>query len=70
MHYGSVTTTFVFTEHDLSGRGQIAGMPVRCERPEFALRNRTGYEVRGADRHDVAVLCRHFGIQPPHGYLE
>jgi lincosamide nucleotidyltransferase A/C/D/E len=43
---------------------------VRCERLEFALQNRTGYEVRDTDRHDVAVLCEHFGIPPPHGYRE
>jgi lincosamide nucleotidyltransferase A/C/D/E len=70
LHYGSVTAPFVFTERDLSGRGQIAGIPVRCERPEFALQNRTGYKARDTDRHDVAVLCGHFGIQLPHSYRE
>jgi lincosamide nucleotidyltransferase A/C/D/E len=70
LHYGSVTAPFVFTEHDLCGRGEIAGIAVRCERLEFALQNRTGYEVRDTDRHDVAVLCEHFGIPPPHGYRE
>jgi lincosamide nucleotidyltransferase A/C/D/E len=70
LHYGSVTAPFVFTEHDLCGRGEIAGIAVRCERLEFALQNRTGYEVRDTDRHDVAVLCEHFGIPPPHSYRE
>jgi lincosamide nucleotidyltransferase A/C/D/E len=70
LRYGSVTAPFLFTEEDLSGRGEIAGITVRCERPEFALQNRTGYEVRDTDRHDVAVLCGHFGLQPPHSYRE
>jgi len=68
LHYGSVTSPFVFTIHDLAGEGQIAGTSVRCERPEFALRNRTGYEARDTDRHDVAVLCEHFGLAPPAAY--
>src|SRR6478609_5520533 len=60
VHYGSVTAPFVFTERDLSGRGEIAGMPVQCEHPEFAVANHCGYEPRDTDRHDVAVLCEHF----------
>ena len=65
LHYGSVASPFLFTEQDLSGAGEIAGMPVQCERPEFALQNHIGYEWRDSDRHDVAVLCRHFGMKPP-----
>jgi lincosamide nucleotidyltransferase A/C/D/E len=65
LHYGSVTSPFLFTEHDLSGAGEIEGMAVRCERPEFALQNHVGYELRDSDRHDVAMLCRHFGMKPP-----
>ena len=65
LHYGSVKAPFMFSGNDLSGEGEIAGMSVRCERPEFALQNHTGYELRDIDRHDVAVLCEHFGLQPP-----
>ena len=68
LHYGSVEAPFVFTCHDLSGDGQIAGMPVPCESAEFALQNHTGYESRAIDRHDVAVLCEHFGLRPPEDY--
>jgi lincosamide nucleotidyltransferase A/C/D/E len=68
LHYGSATSPFLFTDHDLSGDGEIGGMRVRCERPEFALQNHVGYEVRESDRHDVAVLCTHFGLQPPESY--
>lgn len=65
LHFGSVTAPFMFTAHDLSGVGEIAGMSVRCESPEFALRTHTGYQLRDTDRHDVAVLRERFGIQPP-----
>lgn len=65
LHYGSVRAPFLFAEHDLAGTGEIAGTSVRCERPEFALQNHTGYVLRDTDRHDVSVLCERFGLQPP-----
>lgn len=68
LHYGSVRSPFLLTEHDLSGEGDIAGLSVRCERPEFALQNRLGYDAREVDVHDVAVLCRHFGLDTPEGF--
>jgi lincosamide nucleotidyltransferase A/C/D/E len=67
LHYGSVVSPFLFTDRDLSGSGQIAGLAVRCEAPEFALATRTGYTLRAADRHDVAVLCERFGMELPDG---
>jgi lincosamide nucleotidyltransferase A/C/D/E len=68
LHYGSVTAPFVFTAEGLAAEGEIAGLAVRCERPAFALRNHTGYPIREVDRHDVAVLCEQFGLQPPSEY--
>jgi lincosamide nucleotidyltransferase A/C/D/E len=68
LHYGSVSAPFVFSVDDLSGRGEIGGLPVRCERPEFALRNHTGYPIRDVDRHDVSVLCGQFGLEVPGEY--
>ena len=65
VHYGSLTAPFHFDVEDLSGRGEIAGLAVRCERPEFALSNHTGYPARDVDRHDVALLCDHFGLSRP-----
>jgi len=65
LQYGSVTAPFVFEADDLSGRGTIAGTPVRCERPEFSLSNHSGYPLRDVDRHDVALLCEHFGLPVP-----
>jgi lincosamide nucleotidyltransferase A/C/D/E len=68
LHYGSVTSPFIFDGDDVAGRGRIAGHEVRCERPEFALRNHTGYPVREIDRHDVSVLCEHVGLPLPAGW--
>jgi lincosamide nucleotidyltransferase A/C/D/E len=68
LQYGSVQGPFDFTVGDLSGEGVIAGLSVRCERADFALRNHTGYEIRDRDRDDVAALCEHFGFALPDGY--
>jgi len=68
LHYGSLNAPFMFTHEDLSGEGEIAGVSVQCERPEFALQNHTGYELREIDRHDVAALCERFGLQPPEDF--
>jgi lincosamide nucleotidyltransferase A/C/D/E len=68
LRYGSTNAPFMFRDEDLSGRGEIAGLSVRCERPEFALANHIGYELREVDRHDVAVLCERFGLQPPEDF--
>lgn len=65
LHYGSVANPFLFHDRELSGRGQIAGMAVLCEAPEFALANHAGYEPRDTDRHDIALLCNHFGLTLP-----
>jgi lincosamide nucleotidyltransferase A/C/D/E len=56
LSYGSVASPFTFATDDLSGRGEIDGVTVGCERAEFALRNHTGYPPRDVDRHDVALL--------------
>lgn len=65
LHYGSVTSPFLFSADDLAGEGAIEGVPVRCERASFSLRNHTGYPPRDVDRHDMAILCEHFGLPLP-----
>jgi lincosamide nucleotidyltransferase A/C/D/E len=65
LHYGSVLSPFLFNADDLAGEGAIGGVPVRCERPAFSLRNHTGYPPRDVDRHDMAILCEHFGLPMP-----
>ena len=43
IHYGSVTDAYIFPAAALEGQGSIAGTPVRCEAPEWAVRWHTGY---------------------------
>lgn len=68
VHYGSVTDPFVFAERELSERGLISGVQVRCERAEWAVQCHLGYQPRDTDRHDVARLCERFGMAIPDGY--
>ena len=42
-HYGNVISGEVFPAAALQGRGVIAGRPVRCDAPEWALRWHSGY---------------------------
>jgi lincosamide nucleotidyltransferase A/C/D/E len=70
LSFGSIVDPFDFAEHDLAGAGVIAGEPVRCESPDFALRCHTGYEPRTVDRHDVAALCARFHLAVPDAYRQ
>jgi lincosamide nucleotidyltransferase A/C/D/E len=70
LQYGSAVDPFVFSEADLSGHGVIAGVEVRCQRPEFALRCHTGYQPRDIDRADVAALCPRFALAVPDEYRQ
>jgi lincosamide nucleotidyltransferase A/C/D/E len=65
VHYGSAVDGVVFPAEALAGRGLIAGMAVRCEAAEWAVRWHTGYPPRDVDRHDVPLLCRQFRIDLP-----
>ena len=66
--YGSVVTGETLPAAALGGRGVIAGRSVGCEAPEWALKWHTGYPPRESDRHDVALLCARFGLDPPDGF--
>lgn len=68
VHYGSVTDPYVFPAEALAGRGSVAGVEVRCESAEWAVRWHTGYPPRFQDRHDVPRLCSRFGITLPEGF--
>ncbi|MBO3736631.1 aminoglycoside nucleotidyltransferase [Actinoplanes sp. NEAU-H7] len=68
LHYGSVTEGGPFPAEALAGRGSIAGVEVRCEAAEWAVRWHTGYPARPVDFHDVTLLCQRFGIPLPEGF--
>lgn len=65
LHYGSALDGQTFPALALSGSGRIGGRSVRCDHPEWSLRWHTGYPPRAVDHHDVAQLCRRFGLEPP-----
>ena len=54
-------------EH-LTGRGVIAGYPVRCIPPEWLVKFHTGYELDDNDWDDVRRLCERFQIPVPDEY--
>ncbi|XTZ14983.1 nucleotidyltransferase domain-containing protein [Micromonospora echinospora] len=68
IHYGSAVDGISFAAEALTGRGAIAGRPVSCEAPEWAVRWHVGYPPRDVDRHDVPLLCERFGIELPAGF--
>jgi lincosamide nucleotidyltransferase A/C/D/E len=50
----------------LTGRGEIAGRPVRCLTPGMALVcHSQGYVLDEAHRRDVAALCERYGLPLP-----
>lgn len=57
-----------YTAEGLRGTGSIGGRHVRCLTAELQLRFHLGYPPDAADRHDVALLCQHFGLEAPEGY--
>ena len=68
VHFGSVNEPYVFPVEALSGMGTIAGTAVRCESAEWIVRWHQGYQLRDVDRHDVELLCNHFGMPVPDDY--
>ena len=66
--YGPPEAAVVYP--DLSGQGIIAGQSVRCTTPQSLVENRTGFELRARDFHDVRLLCTRFGIELPQQYRQ
>ncbi len=65
---GPPENSHVYPVGSLEGSGTIGGRTVRCIAPEFLVRFHTGYPPRPSDRHDVKLLCEHFGIAVPEAY--
>jgi lincosamide nucleotidyltransferase A/C/D/E len=64
-HYGSASSGERFPGAALAGRGDIGGVAVQCDAPEWSVRWHTGYPPRHVDRHDVSLLCERFAIELP-----
>jgi lincosamide nucleotidyltransferase A/C/D/E len=58
----------VYPVEGLQATGSIDGLTVRCLAPELQLQFHLGYDPDDDDRHDVAALCRHFGLVVPDAY--
>jgi hypothetical protein len=54
-----------FSAMDLSGKGTIAGVPVRCLSVEMQFRGHTGYELPERQIGDLEQLRERFGVERP-----
>jgi lincosamide nucleotidyltransferase A/C/D/E len=52
----------------LTGRGTIAGRPVRCISPERMVEFHAAYDGAEKDRQDVLAICQKFGLPIPSYY--
>lgn len=66
--YGPLERGDMFSAASLTGRGLIAGEPVRCISPEAMIAYHSGYPLRPHDNQDVAALCRRFDLPVPPEY--
>ena len=66
--YGPPERGVMYPAESLTGVGRIGDLTVKCISPEWLVRFHTGYQLHETDIHDVLILCRRFGIQPPDEY--
>jgi lincosamide nucleotidyltransferase A/C/D/E len=59
--YGPVENNEMNPADSFRGRGMIGGHVVRCVSPEYAIKFRSGYELRDIDRADIKALTNRFG---------
>src|SRR6187551_2474757 len=58
--------TWTYPAASLTGRGEIAGRPVKCLTPDMALVcHSTGYALDEEHARDVAALCERYGLPLP-----
>ncbi len=54
-----------FSAEDISGKGAIAGLSVRCLSVEMQFRGHTGYELPERQIPDLELLRKRFGAERP-----
>lgn len=59
---------FVYPVATAFAVGQIDGCPVACLSAAQQLTFHLGYQPKEKDRHDIAILCRRFGLAVPPPY--
>ena len=68
--YGPPERGVMYPANSLTGAGRIGDLTVKCISPEWLVRFHTGYQLKETDYHDVDLLCRRFGIDPPEEYAQ
>ncbi|MGJ8528763.1 nucleotidyltransferase domain-containing protein [Maritalea sp.] len=61
--YGPPEDDKFYPADAFTGRGKMANAPVKCMSAAFQIANRTGYEMRQKDRHDLKMLKAKFRIE-------
>ncbi|HEX9092213.1 MAG TPA: hypothetical protein VF831_12030 [Anaerolineales bacterium] len=59
---------FIYTGHDLSGNGSIAGVEVRCITAEKQMLCHTGYDLPEKQLPDLQKLHDRFGVMYPESH--
>lgn len=54
--YGPPEHGIYYPAEAFSGRGQVSNTPVKCMSAAFQVTNRSGYELRDKDHHDLQLL--------------
>lgn len=55
--------TWLFPVQGFTGRGTVAGRPVKCMSPEVQVICHSEYELDDDDRHDMHLLRDRFGVK-------
>lgn len=61
---------WVYPAAGFSGRGWVAGRPVRCLSPEVQVLVHAGYELTEKDFRELRLLNARFGVEVPAKYAE
>jgi lincosamide nucleotidyltransferase A/C/D/E len=61
---------WVYPAEGFSGRGSVAGRPVRCLAPEVQVLVHAGYELTDKDYRELYLLRERFGVELPEDLVE
>lgn len=61
---------WVYPVEGFSGRGSVAGRPVRCLSPDVQVLVHAGYELAKKDYRELYLLRERFGVELPEDVLE
>ena len=68
--YGPPGNGEMYPAASLNGMGTIAGHPVKCISPAWAIKFHSGYRLQEKDFKDVSALCEKFGVKLPEEYTK